>query len=355
MLHFFVPTERSAHDILSCGTIAALKNAGVGCSLSDLWPRKLYLAMNNGRLPFGRSIFRTIIASFFASRSLAVCQKGDVAWILSFCAPCRTKPRAENRLKMRGVNYVFHVMDDWFCFDWLRAGTINRCELADLVVVPTPQLAHRVRHYCPKAVIEILEEPIDIHRLQPVSAPNPSPVPTVLWNGNPFNLDNIVSGSSALAKVSGQIHFKLRVICDIQPSHELAKHVDVEWIRFDHAREAEQIAGSWFGIAPMPDTVHNRCKGAYKIKTYCAAGLPVVASPVGFQADLVREGDGIGFLPETPDEWEQVLMRLLQDRELCVAMGNKARSYAERRFSYSVVAPRWAEILRKHFGSSALC
>ena len=354
MLHFFVPIERSARDILSNGTVSALTNVGLGCSLSELWPCKIYLAMNNSHLPFGRTIFRRTMASLFASRRLAFCQRGDVAWILSFCAPCTSKPRAESRLKMRGVHYIFHVMDDWFHFDWLRAGTINRCELADLVVVPTPQLAHRVRYYCPKAAVEILEEPIDIHRLQPVLAPNPAPVPTILWNGNPFNLDYIVSGSSALAKVSRQIHFKFRVICDMQPNRELAKHTDLEWIRFDHATEAEQIAGSWFGISPMPDTVHNRCKGAYKVKTYCAAGLPVVASPVGFQADLVREGDGVGFLPQTPDEWEQVLMRLLQDRELCIAMGKRARAYAEKRFSYTVVAPRWAEILRKHFGNSAL-
>lgn len=354
MLHFFVPNERSARDILSYGTMSALKNAGVDCSLSDLWPHRPYLVMNNGRIPFGRTIFRKMMASYFATRKLAVCQKGDIAWILSFCAPCITQPLAEIRLKQRSVKYIFHVMDDWFHFDWLCAGTIKRCELADLIVVPTPQLAKRVRHFCPNTSIEILEEPIDTRRLQPTLNSNLSPVPTILWNGNPFNLVHIADGSSILAKVARQVPFKLRVICDTQPPCDLAKHMDLEWIRFDHTEEAGQIAGSWFGIAPMPDTEHNRCKGAYKVKTYCASGIPVVASPVGFQADLINGGEGIGFLPESPDEWEKTLIRLLTDRNLCLSMGDKARSYAEKRFSYEAIAPQWAQTIRKHFHSHAL-
>lgn len=353
MLRIFFPTERSARDILSDGTIHSLHRQGIDCSVSELWPRELYAVMNSGKIPFGRTIFRQFMAGSLATQKLSVCQTGDIAWILSFCSPCVTQPRTEQLLAKRGVQYVFHVMDDWFEFDWLRQGTILRCRLADLVVVPTPQLADRVREFCANADIAVLEEPIDIERLKPDASRHLATVPTILWNGNPFNLDNISFASSAMVRLSKKINFTLRVICEKPPPRQLALLLNVEWAPFDHTKEREHIHGCWFGIAPMPDTGHNRCKGAYKVKTYCASGLPVVASPVGFQADLIREGAGIGFLPETPEEWEQSLLRLLTDRNLCLSMGQKARAYAEKRFSYEAVAPQWANTLRNHFGSHA--
>jgi len=355
MIHILVPPNRSGLDSFGPKTSQALCEGGVPASFGLLWPERLYGFFNSGRLPFGRRIFRSFVAPRCATKTLQKLEKQDVAWILSFCVPLAKQPRLEAELKSRSANYVFHIMDDWFDFHFLREGTIARCKLADLVGVPTPQLARRVKEFVPDANVAVFEEPIDLDRLKPPPDTGLSETPVVLWCGNPDNLDHIATALAQLRKIRERLPFKLRVVCGQKPGEGFGDGLDVEWKRFDHAAEGRLIAGSWFGLAPMPDTGHNRCKGAYKVKTYLAAGLPVVGSPVGFQADLVREGDGVGFLPRTPDEWEQVLMRLLQDRELCMAMGKRARAYAEKRFSYSVVAPKWAEILRKHFGSSALC
>ena len=355
MLHLRVPPERSGLDSFSPKTAAALRAAGLETTFGLLWPTAIHRLLESGRLPLGRRIFRTFLAAPFSRRSLRSIKAGDIAWILSFGVPVAKKPAVEEWLKSRSIQYLFHIMDDWFDFDFLREGTIARCKIADLVGVPTPQLAERVREIVPEANVAVFEEPIDLERLAPRPAEFLEEKPVVLWCGNPYNLAHFGESLEVLRSIRKEIDFSLRVVCGKRPPESFGQGLDIDWKPFQHEKEGALISGSWLGIAPMSDTGHNRCKGAYKVKTYLAAGLPVVASPVGFQADLVREGDGIGFLPETPDEWEQVLMRLLQDRELCVAMGNKARSYAERRFSYPVVAPRWAEILRKHFGSSALC
>ena len=72
--------------------MAALKNAGVGCSLSDLWPRKLYLSMNNGRLPLGRSIFRTIIAFFLLHATWQFVKRGMLRGYYLFALPAQQNP-----------------------------------------------------------------------------------------------------------------------------------------------------------------------------------------------------------------------------------------------------------------------
>lgn len=350
MLRIFTPNERSARDILSGELLESLSRQGVSSSLTDLWPQGIYRAMNSGKMPFGRRVFRRLMADSLATKCLGACRAGDLAWILSFCAPCTDKARAELKLKQRGVRYIFHVMDDWFSFEWLREGTVRRCKLADLVIVPTPQLKKRVRQFVPRAEVEVLEEPVSISRLRPGKPGSLSEAPVVVWNGNPFNLENIDFVVAVLRTVHARTPFKLRIICETPPASGMLDGLDVEWKAFHHDTESELMAGSWFGIAPMPDTEHNRCKGAYKIKTYCASGLPVIASPVGFQEALVREGNGIGFLPASAAEWEDSLGTMLRNPGLRLDSGRKARAYAERRFSYEAVAPQWVDCLKAHFG-----
>ena len=98
----------------------------------------------------------------------------------------------------------------------------------------------------------------------------------------------------------------------------------------------------------MPDSGHNRCKGAYKVKTYLASGLPVVASPIGFQRDLLKEGNGVGLLPTSTREWSEAILSLIQNRARVIEMGKRAELYARARFSYDAVGASWADILRAH-------
>lgn len=351
-LRIFTPNERSGEDILSEALIDSLDANGVQASLANLWPEHLYSMMNSGRVPLGRTLFRMIMAERLALTRLEKCSRTDIAWILSFCGPCIEKPAAELKLKQRDIAYVFHVMDDWFSFNWLMEGTVRRCRLADLVVVPTPQLAERVAQYVPDAKIAVLEEGIDTRRIRSQALGKQPEKPVILWSGNPFNLVNIHGLSDTLREVNRQTPFKLRIICGERPSQSLFAGLDIEWKQFCHTSESKLMEGSLFGISPMPDTLHNQCKGAYKVKTYCASGLPVIASPVGFQEELVRSGGGVGLLPKSPSEWQESLLMLLNNRDLCAKMGQRARVYAEERFSLETVAPCWANAIKSHFGGA---
>jgi len=242
-------------------------------------------------------------------------------------------------------------MDDWFDIPNLKQGTILRCQIADLVGVPTKNLKDRILEFIPSARVEVFEEPTDLSRLQSPQKQAFSETPVILWCGNPYNLDHARMLLGILRKVHRQKPFEFRVICGQPPPREFGMNLDLRWCRFDHQNEGSLIAGSWLGLAPMPDTGHNRCKGAYKVKTYLAAGLPVVASPVGFQKDLIAEGPGIGFLPKNSEEWASAILSLIQNRKLAEEMGHRARSYAETRFSYHAIGFHWASLLRKHFGA----
>jgi glycosyltransferase involved in cell wall biosynthesis len=82
-----------------------------------------------------------------------------------------------------------------------------------------------------------------------------------------------------------------------------------------------------------------------------ASGLPVVASDISGNQELVLEGQ-TGFLvpSESPAELRQALMRLMGDEELCCRMGAAGRKMAESAYSWENTAAKYLEIARRALG-----
>ena len=66
--------------------------------------------------------------------------------------------------------------------------------------------------------------------------------------------------------------------------------------------EASEIAAGQIGVSWLPDDLWSRGKCGLKVLQYQAAGLPVVANPVGSHCEMIRTGE-TGILATTPDEW----------------------------------------------------
>jgi glycosyltransferase involved in cell wall biosynthesis len=76
-----------------------------------------------------------------------------------------------------------------------------------------------------------------------------------------------------------------------------------------------------------------------------AAGLPVIASPVGANREIVRPNE-TGFLPENPTEWSQAIAELAGDATKRQALGAAGRRRVEEHFSIEIAADLWASLLR---------
>jgi hypothetical protein len=128
---------------------------------------------------------------------------------------------------------------------------------------------------------------------------------------------------------------KLRVICDRFPESFPLPIIPVSW---DEQTEGREIAAGHIGISWIPDDLWSRGKCGLKVLQYQAAGLPVVANPVGTHREMIRDGQ-TGYLATTAEEWAVALARLVADPSLRLALGRAARRQVEA--SYSVSA--WAE------------
>ncbi len=119
----------------------------------------------------------------------------------------------------------------------------------------------------------------------------------------------------------------------------------VERIAYDLEREPADLESFDIGLLPEPDDAWTRGKGAFKALLYMATGLPVVASKVGVNPEVIAEGE-TGFNVETTQQWVQALDRLLSDAELRRRLGMAGRQRLLERYALEVQSPRLAKVLR---------
>jgi len=99
------------------------------------------------------------------------------------------------------------------------------------------------------------------------------------------------------------------------------------------------------GIMPLPDEPWARGKCGYKLIQYMACGIPVIASPVGVNSNIVDQGVN-GYLARDEVEWEVAIRRLAASAELRTAMGARGREKIVDGYSLHVYGPRLAAMLR---------
>jgi len=165
----------------------------------------------------------------------------------------------------------------------------------------------------------------------------------LVWIGSKTTLRYLKEIKPALEEIGS--HFSnvvLRIICD--EFIELEK-MEVEKCRWFLEKQAADLTSGDIGLAPLPDNRFTRGKCGFKILQYQAAGLPVVASPIGTNSIYVRDNI-TGFLVTEVQEWTDRITQLIEDGQLRKKMGRQGRAHAER-FDVSVIGKQLAELITK--------
>jgi glycosyltransferase involved in cell wall biosynthesis len=114
--------------------------------------------------------------------------------------------------------------------------------------------------------------------------------------------------------------------------------------------EVRDLGEMDIGIMPVPDEPWARGKSGYKLIQYMACGIPVIASPVGANRDIVEPGLN-GFLASSDAEWLSYLTELTSDASLRARFGEVGRQRAIDRYSLAAHGPRLTSLM-KRLGSS---
>ncbi len=106
------------------------------------------------------------------------------------------------------------------------------------------------------------------------------------------------------------------------------------------------------GLVPLLEkTRFNLSKSPVKLFEYMAKAKPVIASPVGEAAYIIKENSN-GFLGSTKDEFILKMEHLIKDAGLAKKTGTTARKEIEEKYSMNVIGEELVKIFKDFFNNS---
>lgn len=212
------------------------------------------------------------------------------------------------------------------------------------VVAGNDYLAEYARQFCKDVVIVPTPCPDlggDASRRRPESAR-----PIIVWIGNVGNEEYLGMLAQPLARLARRFDFTLRVIGSPEARYLRMEGVQIEVREWNEQQERQWLVECAIGVMPLPDREYERGKCAFKLVQYFSAGLPVVASPVGMNAEVVRDGEN-GYLAYDEEGWYQALATLLGDSALRRRLGAQGYALYCERFTPERNAGDWLRLLRR--------
>lgn len=299
----------------------------------------------------GRSRSSQVLAGYWRRLKVLVhAGKYDLIWVEKEAFPF-IPALAEWLLFKAGTPYVvdyddalFHRYDEHR--SWLIRSLLGRkidavMRHATLVVAGNEYLAERARAAEARRV-EIVPTVVDLMRYKVIRSGDNHPL-VVGWIGSPATsryLATIASAYESLAK-----KFDVRFMA-VGASEEAVRGLPVEVWHWSEETEVQSIQTFDIGIMPLEDSPWECGKCGYKLIQYMACGLPVVASPVGVNRQIVEHRVN-GFLAQGVHEWVKALDCLLKDQALRRGMGARGRERVEAWYSLQVQAPRLEGLMRE--------
>jgi len=212
------------------------------------------------------------------------------------------------------------------------------------VLAGSPNLAAYARRHCER--VRLLPTVVETrsYRVHPVRWTGPL---TLGWIGAPPNVVYLEALRPILKELAQR--FPLRLLL-LGPARFECPGVEVLCRPWKHYASVEEEVNDLhafdIGLMPLRDDAFAAGKCALKAIQYMACGIPVVASPVGVNAEVVRDGV-CGYLARSPVEWYERLATLLRGPALRQRMGEAGRTRAEAHYSIRAGLPVFVEALRE--------
>lgn len=164
---------------------------------------------------------------------------------------------------------------------------------------------------------------------------------TVGWVGSPSTSVYLSALAQPLADLGREGPVRLLVVGGHADPIAGVEVLNIPW---SEATEINIINEFDVGVMPLFDDEWARGKCAFKLIQYMACAVPVVASPVGANVDVV--GDVSGFLASNAREWLDGLRRLRDDANLRLSLGAAGRSRVEEMYSLTKTLPLMIDTIK---------
>ncbi len=220
------------------------------------------------------------------------------------------------------------------------------CRQAAWVTVGNEYLARFARQYTDRVSIVPTAVDVSTYHIKDYNAPPPETL-RIGWMGSGHSIrETLFPLIETLAAIQRDIPFDFVIISSPPPP---LPESSLRWKFVEWTPAVEMSVASFIdiGIMPLVDNDFQRGKCGLKLLQYMAAGLPVIASPVGVNSDLTRDS---GLLASTPAEWKLAVEHFVTQPNSMKLLGLTGRHRCESDFSLD----RWSRHLLQLFDATAL-
>jgi glycosyltransferase involved in cell wall biosynthesis len=257
--------------------------------------------------------------------------------------------RLERRM-LRSLPYVYDFDDAFYLkyrrgrFGFLRPALGGKFDAliagAAAVTAGSGILAEYARQH--NSNTSLLPTVVDTQRYQSAPRPEQQNVFTIGWIGSPTTAPYLAQLVRPLASLGLEGAVRLLVVGGKAPQ---IPNVTVEEAEWSEAAEIALINSFDVGVMPLPDDEWARGKCAFKLIQCMACGVPVAASNVGANAEVVSAD--CGFLIEREEDWADALRFFRDHPEARRRMGAAGKARVEQHYSLRRTLPVLADILRQ--------
>lgn len=325
-----------------------LRERGIELSISPLFDDR-YL---KERFASGRQKPEHVLRALARrARALVEARSWDLAVVCYELFPYL--PPLFEQAALLGLPYVFDFDDAIFhTYDQHPRALVRRLlgdklsrviHGARSVIAGSDYLAEYARRS--NAHVHLIPTVIDLDRYRVRTGPKkPGPF-TVGWIGSPSTSTYLDLVAGPLQRLAQEGPLKLLAV---GAAPRTIPGVDVEIRPWSEEREVADLLECDVGIMPLTDTPWSRGKCAFKLIQYMACGLPVVASPVGANREVVNAACGL--MASDEQAWLSALRRYRDEPTLALQHGAAGRARAEAHYSLQSQLDPLAQIFRQAAG-----
>ena len=250
----------------------------------------------------------------------------------------------ELRLLRRRCGGLLYDLDDAVMYDqhgrrpWRRQRRFRAITAeASLVVCGNRYLAAEASRHTDDVLV--IPTAVDTERFHPRERAGVNDAVTIGWTGSSSTNRYLNEIVPVIAELDGRV--RLKVLSSDARGLDFSQlgRVPHEFVPWSAEREVPETASFDIGLMPLPDDPWTRGKCGCKALQYMALGIPAVCSPVGVNADIIDHGRN-GFLAAAPEEWSQILNRLIADPDARQTVGQAGRRRVEETYSLALQAER---------------
>lgn len=215
------------------------------------------------------------------------------------------------------------------------------CAISDLVLAGNKYLASKVPNISGETIIFPTVINFEAYQKYSKHLHRKDELIRLGWIGQPVNYRYLEKLSNVLDHVHrSHPNTILRIISKGNIS---IKTIPIEHIEWSEATELESLLDIDIGLMPLPNDEYAKGKCSLKAIQYMAMGIPVIASDVGGNSDVIRNGtDGYVINDEN---WTEKILNLVNNQPLRNKMGSSARCNVKNNFCLESAAIKMAEYL----------